>query len=97
MDWPPSFQTGTTPPKRLPDDDRSGGGNGRETGEENRAAVDLLLAGRNAEALARYEILALKYPGHPVYGAIARLLRRQIAERCGQHPASMEEQCQKPQ
>ncbi len=85
--------TGEEPPVEPADDDRDVGGEERETGGEEKAAVALLLQGRYADALASYETLADRYPGQPVYGTVARLLRRRIAERCSQHPASMEEQC----
>ena len=88
------------PPGKEPttgpaDDSRRVTSQGQETGEEIRAAVDLLLEGRNADALALYETLADRYPEQPVYGAIARLLSRRMAEHCRQHSASMEEQCVK--
>jgi hypothetical protein len=47
-------------------------------------AVSHLLSGRHAEASAAYEVLATRYPGEPVYSAIAKILRRRLNPACKQ-------------
>ena len=44
--------------------------------------ADLLLAGRQREALAVYDELARRYPEQPGYAAIVKILKRRLVERC---------------
>ena len=44
--------------------------------------ADLLLAGRQREALAVYDELARRHPDQPGYAAIVKILKRRLVERC---------------
>jgi hypothetical protein len=44
--------------------------------------ADLLLAGRQREALPVYDELARRYPDRREYAAIVKILKRRLAERC---------------
>ncbi len=47
-----------------------------------REAAELLLAGRDVEALAAYRGLAAAYPESRAYAAIVKVLKRRLASRC---------------
>ncbi len=49
---------------------------------EERAAADLLMGGRQTEALAAYRALARAHPDRPVFATIVRVLTKRIGARC---------------
>jgi hypothetical protein len=52
------------------------------TPTEARQAADLVISGRWAEALPRYEALATAHPEQPEYAQMVRILRSRLAAQC---------------